>query len=64
MKRYPAIRGLALRLMKQGRMPVLKHQQGNFYRARSVGVGIPTPTQSRRIETDLQHEQSKDSVCV
>ena len=61
-KRYPAIRGLALRLMKQGRMPVLKHQQGNFYRARSVGVGIPTPTQSGRIETDLQHEQSKDSV--
>ncbi len=61
-KRYPAIRGLALRLMKLGRMPILKHQQGNFYSIGAVGIGIPTPIQLLRDEIKLHHEQGLDTV--
>ncbi len=42
-KRYPPIRGLALRLIKTGRGPVLKHQRGNYYCVRKESIGIPTP---------------------
>ncbi len=51
-KRYPAVRGLALKLLKQGFEPVLKQQQANFYAAAPVSVGIPTP----------QHQAITESV--
>lgn len=41
--RFPAIRSLAFKLLKQGRAVFLKHQHTNFYSARPFGVGIPTP---------------------
>ncbi len=48
-KRFPALRGLALRLIKQGKTPILKHQQANRYAAQGAGVGIPTPQQARQV---------------
>jgi hypothetical protein len=42
-KRYPAVRGLALKLLKADQGVVLRQQRGNFYAARAVSVGIPTP---------------------
>jgi hypothetical protein len=56
-KRYPAIRGLALRLLKKGYALVLKHQQGNFYQARTLGVGIPTPQTALQNTYDEQCPQ-------
>lgn len=43
-KRYPALRGIAMRLLKQGKQPVLKHQQVNHYAPKPDSVGIPTPS--------------------
>lgn len=42
-QRFPAVRGLALRLLKQGQDALLRQQHGNYYAARAVSVGIPTP---------------------
>lgn len=42
-QRYPALRGVAFRLLKQGKRPVLKHQQVNHYEVKAASVGIPTP---------------------
>ncbi len=41
-KRYPALRGIALRLLKQGNLVLLKHQQVNRYEVKHPSVGIPT----------------------
>lgn len=43
-KRYPSLRGIALRLLKQGKRPVLMHQQVNHYAPKPASVGIPTPS--------------------
>ncbi len=56
--RYPAIRGLALKLLKTGHMPVLKHQQGNFYRAGVASVGIPTPQVAFNREQNAFHQKT------
>ncbi len=63
-KRYPAIRGLALRLLKLAQMPVLKHQEGNFYSVATRGVGIPTLTQGIRSRVDLYHEQQPNTAML
>lgn len=40
--RYPALRGIAFKLLKQGHEPMLKHQRPNYYSVEPLGVGIPT----------------------
>ncbi len=57
-KRYPALKTVALRLMKCGHRMTLRQQQPNVYRVDAPGVGIPTlqcePT--RNPMTDLREE--------
>jgi hypothetical protein len=63
-KRYPAVRGLAFKLLKQGREPVLKQQQSNYYAVSPLGVGIPTPQLQSNTESlgSLEIKLGDDSV--
>ncbi|MBA3873022.1 MAG: hypothetical protein H0X30_28140, partial [Anaerolineae bacterium] len=63
-KRYPAVRGLALKLMKQGYQLVLKQQQANYYAAMSVSVGIPTPLYTAYAETNSSIQASPQSASI
>ncbi len=66
-KRYPAVRGLALKLLKTSQNAVLRQQHGNFYAVRPISVGIPTPQaislrqqakmQGYESGVELKHEQ-------